>query len=124
MPLHIAGGFLAWLLGLFGSTFATFTTWLIGRMVYEKAVRVALVTAFVVAAAGLTLTVSLTIKALIIGAQIAMPSSLGMATYFLPHNINQVLGLIVTIRVSHALYRWTVATMAQYTPAKYPMGPY
>ena len=67
---------------------------------------------------------SLTIKALIIGAQIAMPSSLGMATYFLPHNINQVLGLIVTIRVSHALYRWTVATMAQYTPAKYPIGPY
>ena len=122
MALPIAGGFLGWLLGLFGSTFTTFTMWLIGKMVYEKAVRVALVTAFLVAAAALTLSVSLTIKALILGAQIAMPNSLGLATYFLPHNLNQILGLIVTIRVSAALYRWTVATMAAYTPTWNSMG--
>jgi len=116
MPLPIVGGIFAWLVGLFGTTFTAFCTWLITRLVYEKAVQYALITAFLVAAAALTLTISMTITAAIFGAQIFMPNSLGMAPYFLPSNINQIFGLIVTIRVSFALYRWTVTTMRYYIP--------
>lgn len=119
MPLPIVGGFFAWLVGLFGTTFTAFCTWLMTRLIYEKAVQYALITAFLVAAAALTITISLSIKAAVLAAQVAMPSTLGMATYFLPSNINQIFGLIVTIRVSTALYRWTIATMAAYTPTKY-----
>lgn len=117
LPLiPVAGGFFAWFLGLFTSTFTAFTAWMIGKNAYEKAVSFALITAFLVAAAALTVGISLSIKALIIGARIAMPSSLGMATYFLPSNVNTVLSIIVTLRVSAALYRWTVATMGAYVP--------
>lgn len=115
MALPVAGLF-AWLVGLFTSTFTTFATWLIGRMVYAKTVHYALVTAFVVAAAGLTAGIALTIKAAIFAAQVSLPNSLGMFTYFLPANVNVIFGLIVTIRVSHALYRWTVTTMRYYIP--------
>jgi len=114
--LPIAGGLWAWFVGLFTSTFSAFTAWMIGKIAYEKAVQIALVTAFLVAAAALTVGVSLSIKALIIGARVAMPNSLGMATYFLPSNVNTVLSIIVTMRVSAALYRWTVATMGAYVP--------
>jgi hypothetical protein len=103
--------------GLFTSAFTSFATWLITRFAYEKAIHYALVTAFLVAAAALTVGISVSVKALIIAAQVNMPNSLGMATYFLPGNINQVFGLIVTIRVSLSLYRWTVATMSAYLPS-------
>lgn len=118
MPLPVVG-FFAWFLGLAGSVFGTFTTWMIGRMVYEKAVRYALITAFLVAAAALTLTISLSIKAAIFAAQVFIPSPYNTFTYFLPHNVNQVFALIVTVRVSLMLYRWTVATMGAYVPTQH-----
>lgn len=121
MPLP-AVGFFAWLFGLVGSTFTTFTTWMIGRMVYEKAVHFSLVTAFLVAAAALTVSLSLAIKAAIMAAQIYMPAPLNQFTYFLPHNINQIFSLIVTARVSVTLYRWTVATMSAYVPGNPNIG--
>lgn len=119
MPLPlipIAGGIWAWFIGLFTSTFSAFATWMIGKMAYEKAIQWVFVSAFLVAAASLTVGLSLAIKALIISARISMPSSLGMATYFLPSNVNTVFSIIVTLRVSAALYRWTVATMGAYVP--------
>lgn len=116
MPLP-AIGFFAWLLGLVTTAFTTFATWMIGRMVYEKAVHYALVTAFVVAASAMTLTISLTVKVAIIAAQINLPSPLNQVTYFLPHNINQIFAIIVTLRVSMTLYRWTVSVLAAYVPS-------
>lgn len=118
MPLP-AIGFFAWFLGLITSTFTTFVTWMIGRMVYEKAVHYALVTAFVIAASALTLTISLSIKALVIGAQIYMPSPYNQFTYFLPNNINQIFAIIVTTRVGLTLYRWTVSVLSAYVPTQY-----
>jgi FlaA1/EpsC-like NDP-sugar epimerase len=116
MALPIVGGIFAWFVGLTTSAFTSFTTFLIGKMLYEKAVRYALITAFLVAAAALTVTTSLMLKATILGIQIAMPNSLGMVTYFLPSNINQIFGAIITIRLSTLLYRWTVNTMSAYVP--------
>lgn len=110
-------GFFAWLVGLVSTAFTSFATLLIGRMVYEKAIHYALVTAFLVAAAGLTATLSLTIKTAIMAAQVNMPPLLANATYFLPANINTILACIVTLRVSSAIYRWTVKTMSAYLPS-------
>lgn len=106
----------AWLVGLLGSAFTTFATWLMGRFAFERAVTYALVTAFLVAAAALFLTLTVTVKAAILGARVAMPQTLGMATFFLPASIAQILSSIVTVRVSMSLYRWTVNTMAAYIP--------
>lgn len=116
MPLPIVGGVFVWLVGLVTSSFTAFATWLIGRMVFEKAVHYALMTAFIVAAGALFVTLSLTIKALIFAAQFAMPNTLGLATYFLPKNVNLIFSTIVVIRVSMFLHRWTVTTMHRYIP--------
>ena len=109
-------GLWPWLVGLVTSAFTSFATFLIGRMVYEKAVHYALVTAFVVAAGALTVGLAASLKAAIFAVQIGMPNSLGAATYFLPSNINIIFGMIITIRVSNFLYRWTMSTMAAYVP--------
>lgn len=106
----------AWLVGLFGSLFTSFATWLMGRFAFERAVTYALVSAFLVAAAALFLALTLTVKALVLGARVSMPQTLGMATFFLPSSIAQILSAIVTVRVSMSLYRWTVNTMAAYIP--------
>lgn len=106
----------AWIVSLLGSVVTSVATWLVGRMAFERAMHYALVTAFVVAAGGLFLGVTLSVKAAILGARVVMPQSLGIATFFLPASIGQIIGFIVTARVSVALYRWTVATMAAYLP--------
>jgi len=108
--------FFGWPIGLVTTAFTTFSTFMIGRMVYEKAIHYALITAFLAAAAALTATLSLTIKTAIISAQVSMPALLASATYFLPANINTILAVIVTMRVSSAVYRWTVKVMSAYLP--------
>lgn len=116
MPLPIVGGFAAWLVGLFGSSLGGLVTWLMSRMVYERALQITLVTGFLVVASALTVTLAVTIKAAIYAARVSMPGMFAAATYFLPTNINVIFSLIVTARVSMALYRWTVSILAAYLP--------
>lgn len=106
----------SWLVGLLGTLFTSVATWLMGRFAFERAISYALITAFLVAAAALFVTVTLAIKGALLAARVAMPATLGMATFFLPASIAQILAFVVTARVSFALYRWTVATMAAYAP--------
>lgn len=106
----------AWIVGLLGSVVTSVATWAIGRMAFEKAMHLALVSGFVAAVAVLFLALTLSLKALILGARVAMPNSLGMLTYFLPPSIGQIMATIVTARVSIGIYRWTVATMSAYLP--------
>lgn len=115
LPAAIAGIF-PWLVGLLGSLVSSIATFLIGRVAVERAFQIALVSAFLVASAGLFVTLALGVKALLLGARVAMPGSLGQATYFLPASINLIFATIVTIRVGASVYRWTVATMAAYLP--------
>jgi hypothetical protein len=122
MPLPIAGGIFAWLVGLFGSAIGSLATWFMQRMVYEKAVHYALITAFLVTASGLFLAVSLSIKAAILAIQYNMPPMLAAVTFFLPTNINQVLALIVTVRVARSIYALTIRTMAAYLPGNPSYG--
>jgi len=112
----------AWLVGLLGSLVSSVATFFVGRMAFERAINYALITGFLVAAAALFLGVTVAIKAAILGARVAMPGSLGMATFFLPASISQVLAFLVTARVSHAVYRWTVNTMAAFLPGNPRQG--
>jgi len=105
-----------WLVGLLGSLFASFATWLMGRFVFERAVTYALLTAFLVASAALFLALTMAVKSAILGARVSMPQTLGVATFFLPGSIAQILSIIVTVRVSASVYRWTVNTMSAYIP--------
>ena len=106
----------AWLVGLLGSVVSTAATWFVGRMAFAQAMHYALVTGFVVAAGALFVALTLAVKAAIFGTRVAMPNSLGVATFFLPASIGQIFAFIVTARVSVGLYRWTVSTMAAYLP--------
>lgn len=106
----------AWLVGLLGSLVTSVATWFVGRVAFEKAMQYALVTAFVVASAALFLTLTVSVKALVLGARVAMPQSLGLATFFLPASTAQIFAAIVTVRVGASIYRWTVATMSAYLP--------
>jgi len=106
----------AWLVGLLGTVFSSVATWFIGRVAFERAIFYGLVTAFLVASAALFVALVVAIKAAVIGARVAMPNSLGLATFFLPPSIAQVFSIIVTVRVSKSVYQWTVNTMAAYIP--------
>jgi len=106
----------AWIVGLLGSLVSSVATWFVGRVAFERAMHYALVTAFIVASAGLFLTLTLAVKAAILGARVAMPQTLGMATFFLPGSIAQIFATIVTVRVAAGIYRWTVATLSAYLP--------
>lgn len=114
MPL--IGPLWAWLVGLLGSVVSSAATFFIGRMAIDRAFQYALVTGFLVAVAGLFLALTISMKALILGARVAMPASMGAVTYFLPPSLPTMFGAIVTLRVSVAVYRWSVATLAAYLP--------
>ena len=116
MPLPLVG-FFPWLVGLFASAVGSLFTWLVTRFAFEKAIQSALITGFIVAATALFLGVTLSIKTLIFSARIFMPNSLGLATFFLPSNINTVFAIIFTARVSRSLYNWTVSVMSAYLPS-------
>jgi hypothetical protein len=106
----------AWIVGLLGSVVSTAASFFITRVAFDKAINYALITGFIVAASGLFLALVLTTKTVIFGARIAMPASLGAATYFLPPSLPVMVSAITTFRVSAAIYRWTVQTMSAYLP--------
>lgn len=107
-----------WLVGLLGTLVTNVASWWLLRVAADRAFHYALVTAFLVASTGLFLTLTLTVKALILGARAAMPANMSAFTYFLPSDINVIFATIVTLRVSVAVYRWTVSTMSAYLPMR------
>lgn len=113
MPVPIIA-FFPWLIGVFSSILTTLFTWFITQFAARRAVRFALVTTFLIAAGAMTVTVAVAIKAMIMQIQISMPGGLGEATYFLPSNINQVIAIYFTMRVSFYLYNWMTFVISAY----------
>lgn len=113
MPLP-ALAFFPWLVGLFSSTIAAVFTFFASFFALRYAAKFTVVTAYLIAIAALTAAVAAAIKLAIFGIQVSMPNSLGIATYFLPANINAVIGAFVSIRVSFYLYRWTSDRLTAY----------
>lgn len=106
--------FFPWLVGLFSSILTTLFTWFVTQFAARRAFRFALVTTFLIAAATMTVTVAATIKALIMQIQVSMPGGLGEATYFLPSNINTVIAIYFSMRVSFYLYNWMTFVISAY----------
>jgi len=111
-----------WIVSLLGAVVSSVATWFIGRVVFERAIHYALITGFLIASAALFVALVVAVKTLILGARVAMPQTLGLATFFLPPSISQIFATIVTVRVSASVYRWTVSTMAAYLPANPSQG--
>jgi len=115
MPFPIlAVGFFPWLVGLFTSILTGLFTWFVSFVALRSAARFAIVTTYVIAIAAITVTVATVIKGFIFGIQVTMPASLGAATYFLPSNINVVMGAYVSMRVAFFLYTWTHNRLTAY----------
>lgn len=106
--------FAAWLVSLFGTVLSSFMTWFMARFAYETALRITLTTAFLVTAAGMATALSLTIKTLVMSAQVGLPPIFSGALMFLPPNLNKVMAIIITIRISKLLYQWTVSGLSAY----------
>lgn len=113
MPLPVVALF-PWLVGLFASTLGALFTWFVSTLAARVSVRLLLATAYLVASAALTVGVAVLIKGAIMAIRVTMPASLGAATYFLPANINLIMGVWFSMRVSHALYCWTRARLGTY----------
>lgn len=82
---------------------------------YKIARNLAVGAAAVTVAAGLTLAIAQTIKIAILGARVLMPASMSAFTYFLPSNINQIIAVIVTVKVSHFTWQWSMKNLSRYT---------
>lgn len=105
MPVPVLA-FFPWLIGAFGSALGALFTWFAGFLALRIAARFAMVAGYVLAVATITATVAIAVKAIVYGAQMAMPLSLGAATYFLPNNINVIIGAYVSMRVTYYLAMW------------------
>lgn len=106
----------AWLVSLFGTVLSSFMTWFMARFAYETALRITLTTAFLVTAAAMAAALSLTIKTAVMSAQVDLPPIFAGAVMFLPPNLNKVMAIIITIRISKLLYQWTVSGLSAYLP--------
>lgn len=82
---------------------------------YKIARNLAVGAGAVAVAAMMTLTMAQAIKVLILGARILMPPSMAAFTYFLPANINQFIAVIVTVKLTHFIWQWSMKNLARYT---------
>jgi len=106
--------FFPWLVGVFASSLTALFTFFASFMALRYAARFAIVTAYVVAIAAITVTVALGVKAGIMQIQVSMPMSLGSATYFLPNNINIIMAAYFSMRISWYLFNWTKDRLTAY----------
>lgn len=82
---------------------------------FKLARNLAVATAAIALAGGLTVGMILGLKVAVIAARFAMPNSLGAATFFLPSNLYIIIPLIVTVRLSHFLWQWSMKNLTKYT---------
>lgn len=114
MPAPLIGGAL-WAIGSVMGAFLVKLYDFLFKFIAEKwAYRTVFGTAFILAVAGLTVVMAGTVKAIVIGARVGMPGSLGAATYFLPSNINLIIAAYVSARVVVYVYKWTTANIERW----------
>jgi len=106
---------MAWLVTLLGLVVRRVFTLVFGIFVFKVAQRIAIASAAILLAATLTLAMASAIKGLIVAARVTMPNTLGLATYFLPSDINVLVSVFVTIRVTHFIWSWTMKNLARFT---------
>lgn len=114
MPAPLVGGAL-WAIGSVMGAFLVKLYDFLFKFVAEKwAYRTVFGTAFILAVAGLTVAMAGAVKAIVIGARIGMPGTLGASTYFLPSNINIIIAAYVSARLVVYVYKWTTANIERW----------
>lgn len=106
----------AWFATLISSALSGLATFLVSKVAYERAQAFMIAAIFGAITFGAYIATALAIKNLIIGARETMPPILASATYFLPENTNQVIGIIVTAKVIRFTYRYAIKMAALYMP--------
>jgi hypothetical protein len=111
MPAPLVGGLL-WGIGYVAARLVTVLfDFLVGFYGRTWAFRMLVGSALVLSSVAVTVAMSLAVKALIFGARVGMPSSLGASTYFLPSNLNQIIGIYFTARVIYFIWSWTLSNI-------------
>lgn len=84
-------------------------------LAYKLARNLAIGVAAVISAATLTLAMAQAIKLAIMAARVALPPAFAAGLAFIPSNLNQVVALIITVRVSHFIWQWSMKNLSRYT---------
>lgn len=84
-------------------------------LAYKLARNLAVGVGAVVAAAALTLTMAQSIKVAVMAARAALPPAFAAGLAFVPPNVNQVIAIIITVRISHFIWQWSMKNLARYT---------
>lgn len=102
------------LIGALGAVVSKVFEFFFTFFAFKLARNLAIATAAIALAGGLTVSMIVGLKLLVIGARYTMPSSLGAATFFLPSNIYIVIPLMVTVRTSHFIWQWSMKNLTRY----------
>ena len=106
----------AWLATALTSALSGLATFLVSKFAYERAQALLIAGLFSAITFGAYVATALAVKNLIINAREVMPPLLVTASYFLPHNINQIIGVIVTANILRFTYRYAIKVAALYMP--------
>ncbi|WP_153132875.1 DUF5455 family protein [Dechloromonas hortensis] len=98
-----------------GAVVAKVFDFLFTFLAYKLARNLAVGVAAVIAAAALTLAMAQGIKLLIMAARVSLPPAFAVGLAFIPPNLNQVVATIITIRVSHFIWQWSMKNLSRYT---------
>lgn len=114
MPAPLVGGLLWGIGSLLGLLVTRLYDFFFRFMAEKWAYRAIIGTAFVLAVGAITVGMAAAVKALVVGARVLMPSSLGASTYFLPSNINLIIGAYISARLVVYVYEWTLKNMERW----------
>lgn len=106
-----------WLVTLLGFVVRRSFILFYALLTFHVAQKLAVAVAAITLGAALTLGMATAIKAAIVAVRVSMPGSLGLATYFLPSNINVMISVFITIRVAHFIWSWSMRNLAKYVYA-------
>lgn len=103
------------IIAMFGGAVGRVLTFAMGFVSYMLAKRIALASGYILVSAALFGVMAASVKAAVLGVRVLMPVSMSAFTYFLPSSINLFLASLVTVRLTHFVWRWTVANLGVYT---------
>lgn len=103
-----------WITAVLGAAVSRMLGFAMVFVSYMMAKRIAIVTGYLLASAALFLGMSGAIKAVVLGLRVSMPPMMAAVTYFLPSNINSFIAALVTVRLTHFIWKWTQSNLSVY----------
>jgi hypothetical protein len=103
-----------WIASILGAVVSRMLSWSMIFFSYVFAKRIAIASGFIAASAVMFLGMAAAIKAIVLTLRVTMPPILSASTYFLPANINFFIAALITVRMTHFIWRWSQANLAVY----------